>query len=154
MIAKSGSVLRRAFFAWVLIILAESVNGTFRTMVLVPRSGEAEARRIGFVIALGLIFAISTAFSDRMALRSVADHLAVGALWVMLTFAFEATLALFVAQIGLTKFLSEYDPTQGGLMSFGMFFLLIAPLLGSAASRALGRGVSDDEATLGSHRAP
>lgn len=154
MIERSGSFLRRAISAWVLIILVESANGTFRTVLLVPRLGETEAHRVGFVTALGLIFAISAALADRLALRSVADHLAVGALWVMLTFAFEAMLALFVAQIGLTKFLSEYDPTQGGLMSFGMVFLLIAPLLGSAASRALGSGISDDEAKSGSHRAP
>ncbi|HMY75638.1 MAG TPA: hypothetical protein PLQ88_27705, partial [Blastocatellia bacterium] len=55
--------------------------------------------------------------------------LAVGALWVLLTVAFEFGLGRFVLGYSWTRLLEDYNLARGGLMGLGLVFLLFAPLL-------------------------
>lgn len=122
----------RALAAWVAITVVESLHGTMRQLYIAPRIGDLPARQLGVFVGSALIFVVAYAFSRAIAARTLRQQLAVGAVWVVLTAAFEFALG---AALGLTRerMLADYDLSQGGLMLFGMLFLLLAPMLAAKA---------------------
>jgi hypothetical protein len=126
----------RALLVWLVIIAAESVNGTLRTLYLAPVIGDFPARRVGVFVAIAVIFAITLAFSRWMAARTRAQLLGIGVLWVVLTVIFEFALGRGVLHYEWSRLLSDYDLSQGGLMLFGLLALAFTPLL---AARVRGR---------------
>ena len=115
---------------WCLIAAAESVNGSLRELWLKPWLGPTLAKQAGFASATVLVLAIAWLFAPWLGATSTRAQLQVGALWVVLTFAFEGLLAISLG-LSLDGFLADYDPTRGGLMSFGLLVLLFAPKVGA-----------------------
>jgi hypothetical protein len=121
--------LGRAFLIWLVIILAESIHGTLRQMFLAPLVGDFPARRIAFFIGMLLIFLIAYLFIRWIDAPSPGALLAVGLLWMILTASFEFGLGRFVLSYSWERIFEDYDLTRGGLMGFGLLFMLFAPLL-------------------------
>lgn len=115
---------------WCLIIASESVNGSMRELYLKPWLGAATAKQIGLATATAIVVFIAWLFAPWLRATSTRAQLHVGATWVVLTFAFEALLALGLG-LSLGAFLADYDPTRGGLMLLGLLVLLIAPKAGA-----------------------
>jgi hypothetical protein len=119
----------RALLVWLVIIAAESVNGTLRTLYLAPVIGDFPARRVGVLIAVAIIFAITLAFIRWMGARTRAQLLGVGVMWVVLTVVFEFALGRGVFHYDWSRILSDYDLSRGGLMVFGLLAMVFTPLL-------------------------
>jgi hypothetical protein len=122
-------MLRRGFVVWIGIILAETVHGTVRVSLLEPHIGVSMARQIAFCTGVGIILAIAVAFIRWIRATGFSKLLAVGGLWASLTFGFESLLGRYVMDYSWERIFAEYDPRKGGLMSIGMIFLTLAPLL-------------------------
>jgi hypothetical protein len=118
----------RALVAWFLIIVAETIHGVLRQLLLVPVVGDLRARQLGVLIGSLIIFAIAWALARWIDARSLRAQLAVGGVWVLLTVCFEYTLGRL---LGLTteRILADYDVARGGFMLFGLAFMLLAPAL-------------------------
>jgi len=58
----------------------------------------------------------------------------VGVLWVVLTLIFEFTLGYFFGY-SLERILSDYNIAKGGVMVFGILFMLFSPALAARARR-------------------
>ena len=122
---------RRGVALWCLIITSESVNGLLRELYLKPWLGTNVAKPISFAIATVLILLIAWLFAPWLGATTTRAQLKVGALWLVLTFAFEAMLA-YALGLSPDAFLAEYDLTRGGLMLPGMLILLFAPRIGAS----------------------
>jgi hypothetical protein len=122
--------LLRGFAVWLVIIAAETVHGILREALLAPLVGGFTARRIAFFIGLGLIFAVSLIFIRWINARTLGQLVAVGVIWMILTLSFELGLGLILG-FSRERILEDYDISRGGLMAFGMLFLIIAPLIAS-----------------------
>lgn len=59
----------------------------------------------------------------------VGELLGVGALWTVLTFFFEVLIGLYGRGYSWGRILAEYDLFDGGLMSIGLAFMLVCPLV-------------------------
>jgi hypothetical protein len=118
----------RAGVAWLAIIGAETVHGILRQLFLAPLVGDLPARQIGVAVGSVLIFAVGWSLSRWMGARTVPTQLAVGTVWVVLTLGFEAALG---GLLGLSRerMLEDYDLAAGGLMGFGLLFMLLTPWL-------------------------
>jgi hypothetical protein len=127
--------LKRALSYWLLIITAESVSGTLRRLFLLPAVGGLKAHQIGVAAGCVIIFTGAWLFAGRTGLSSRSGLLLTGALWVVLTTIFEFGLGMLVGYSG-ERMLADYDLSKGGLMGFGLTFMLFAPLL---AARIRGR---------------
>lgn len=125
-----------AFATWLLIIIAESVHGVMRRIFLVPVLGDGPSRQVGVMIGSAIILAIACAGIRWIGARSLADQLKVGLLWVGLTVAFEFGLGYLLGYT-MARMLSDYDPRAGGLMGFGLVFMLLSPAL-AAKLRGMG----------------
>ena len=126
----------RALLAWLVIIVAESVHGTLRTLYLAPAIGDFPARRVGVFIGTALVFVIALAFTRWIGAQSRGQLLEIGALWVALTVAFEVGLGRAVLHFDWARILADYDLSRGGLMGFGLLAMFFMPLL---AARIRGR---------------
>jgi hypothetical protein len=119
----------KALAVWLAIIFAESVHGTLRTLYLAPLVGDVNARRAGVLIGSGLIVAIALAFARWLGDLPRRQLFAIGAVWVVLTVAFEIVLGRAVLHASWEQILSDYDITQGGLMVVGLLVLWCSPWL-------------------------
>jgi hypothetical protein len=129
----------RAVIVWMLIMAAETIHGALREVFIAPVIGGLRARQVGVLIGSALIFVIAWLTSRWMGVVTRAGLLKVGAAWVALTLCFEMALG---SAIGLdwNRIASDYDPARGGLMSFGLAFMLFAPLI---AARLRSRSAGD-----------
>lgn len=123
----------RAIAVWMLIVIAESIHGTIRQLFIAPVIGDMSAHQVGVFIGSVLILLISWLTSRWLGAKSLKDQLRIGALWVVLIVIFEISLG---TALGYTRerMLSDYNLAQGGLMGFGLVFMLFAPALGAKLS--------------------
>jgi hypothetical protein len=129
--------LRKAISIWLLIVFAESVNGTIREFFIAPAIGDRSTRQIGFVVGSALILFIAWLTAPWLRAETFKAQLKVGGLWLMLIVAFEFGLG-YARGFSGERMLSDYNLAQGGLMSFGLVILLLAPAFG-ARLRTKGR---------------
>jgi hypothetical protein len=118
----------RAVAIWFLIALAKSVHGTIRRLFIAPVMGDLSARQIGVLTGSTIIFLISWLSIRWIGARKFTYQLEVGALWVVLTDLFEVGLGLALGY-PQARILSDYNVAQGGLMGFGLLFMLFVPSL-------------------------
>jgi hypothetical protein len=122
-------IFLRAFAIWLLFIVAESVNGTIRELWLVPALGDVRAHQVGFVSGSILILTIATVFIRWLHPSRILELLQVGLLWLVLTLGFEIGLGRLILGYSWNRIAADYNPSQGGLMAFGLLLLLVAPAI-------------------------
>lgn len=117
------------------IILIETVNGTIREIFIAPALGDLHARQLGIPVACVIVFLIAWATIRWMGAVTRQLQLMVGLWWAALTLAFEITLGRATG-MSWSRIFSDYDPTRGGFMVFGLAFMVFAPLLAAKLRRA------------------
>ncbi len=133
-------VFLKGIGVWLVIILAETLHGTARTLWLTPLIGDFPARQVSFFTGVGLILAIAT-FFVRWLHASHSQVLKIGALWAILTLAFEIGLGRFILGYSWERVLSDYNLSQGGLMAIGLVILTFAPLIAEKLNRTINKAI-------------
>ena len=123
----------RALAVLLVIIFAESVHGTLRQLFLAPLIGDFAARRIAFFVAVLLIFLITYFFIRWISAPNVKSLFAVGLMWMILMTLFEFGLGIIVMNYSWERMFEDYDVSRGGLMAFGLLFMVFAPWLAAKA---------------------
>ncbi len=121
--------LARGLAVWLVIMLAESVHGSLRQIFLAPAIGDFTARRIAFFTGMLLIFAVAYLLIRWIAAPSTPTLFAVGGMWAALTLAFEFGIGYFAFGYTRERMLEDYDVSRGGLMGFGIVYMVFAPYL-------------------------
>ncbi len=123
------SLLRRAFLVWLLIAAAEVIQGILRVRFLNRRVGDHRARQVAVGTGCALIFGITWATLPWVAASTLGELLVVGLLWFCLMLAFDLFFGRIVFHAPWARIAADFDPRRGGLLAFGMLFILAAPLL-------------------------
>jgi hypothetical protein len=118
-------VILRALLVWLLIVAAESVQGTLRRMLFDP-DVEFVVRQVSVLTGALIIFAITWACIRWLRIRSAAGALGVGVLWVVLTLAFEILIGRALG-LSWARIASDYDLLHGGLMPLGLLAMALTP---------------------------
>lgn len=126
---NQGMIFLKSIIVWLMFIVAESLNGTVRTLLLVPSLGDFWAHQISFFIGSILVVAIATIFVKWLYASRVSQLLSIGVLWMLLTLAFEIALGRFILDYSWERIASDYNLLHGGLMPIGLFLLTLAPLI-------------------------
>lgn len=129
----------RSVGIWLIFIVVESLNGTIRTLWLVPLLGELRAHQVSFVTGSLIILTISTIFVRWLTISNFLQAISIGVLWMLLTVVFEVGLGRFAFGYSWSQIATDYDLSQGRLMSIGLALLVLAPLIAAKI-----RGVSID----------
>jgi hypothetical protein len=122
---------------WLLFIATESLNGTIRTLWLVPFLEDPLAHHISFVTGAFIVLAIATLFIRWLHVSRFSQLLGVGVLWSSLTLGFEIVLGRIVLGYSWGQIATDYNLMQGGLMAFGLVWLAASPLLAAKIREVL-----------------
>ncbi len=125
----------RALLIWFVIIAAETIHGTIRTVVLVPWIGDLRARQLCVFTGSIIIFTLAAVFS-RWLRATAYQQIAVGILWAILTVLFEIVLGRLILKVSWDRIVQDYDLTRGGLMGFGLLFMALTPWLAARVRSA------------------
>ncbi len=123
------ALLLRAALVWLLIAIAEVLQGMARIKFLNRRVGDHRARQVGVGTGCALIFAIAWFSHPWIGTTSSSHQLAVGLLWLALMLTFDVGFGRLVFRVSWTRIAADFDPRRGGLLGFGMLFLAVTPLL-------------------------
>ena len=122
-------ILLRALAVWLIIISAETLHGILRGLFLAPAVGEVRANQIGMPVGALIILVITLLLVRWIRAVEVKELLGIGALWTVLTFIFEVLIGLYGRGYSWGRILAEYNMFDGGLMSIGLAFMLVCPLV-------------------------
>jgi hypothetical protein len=134
--SESPGYLVRGFLIWLLIVFAESVSGTLRRLLLEPAVGDFPARRIGFFIGMVLIFLIALLFVKWIKAPSITGLFRIGLMWMLMTACFEIGLG-WILGYSRERIFEDYDVRSGGIMAFGLLFMVFAPTLAAKLRRSV-----------------
>jgi hypothetical protein len=118
----------RALAVWFVIILAESVHGTLRTIFVQPVLGDLRARQVAFFVGCALILGIAWLFVRWMDLGHYRHYLFAGLMWAALTLVFEVGLGTALGY-SRERILEDYDLLNGGLMGLGLILMAFSPMI-------------------------
>lgn len=99
----------RSMAIWLIFIIVESLNGTIRTLWLVPLVGELRAHQISFAVGSLLILTIATIFVRWLNISSYSQSIGIGFLWMLLTVGFEVGLGRFTFGYTWAQIAADYD---------------------------------------------
>jgi len=128
-------MLLRALALWLVIIALETMHGIARVALFEPQVGDFRARQLA--VFTGSLLILTVAWFGVRWLRpaSARQALAVGALWVALTFPFELALGRLVMKLPWERLAQDYDLSRGGLLGLGLVVMLLAPWLAARRQR-------------------
>ncbi|MFB6153442.1 MAG: hypothetical protein ABEJ27_04235 [Halodesulfurarchaeum sp.] len=104
-------------------------NGAFRETVLTPCLGERRGHLLSTGMLVALILLVSAVFFRSVAVQySLAERLAIGAIWVVLTVGFEFLVG-YLEGTPVEATLAQYDVFAGQVWILVPLTLFLAPLL-------------------------
>jgi hypothetical protein len=119
----------RAVAVWLLLMAAEVVHGTARTLWLAPHVGDFRARQVAVFSGSLLILLIASLTIRWIRVRGLSALVSIGILWVALTLAFEITLGRLALGYSWKRLASDYDLREGGLLPIGLLVMAMSPWL-------------------------
>jgi hypothetical protein len=124
----SGIVVR-SLAVWLVLICVEVLHGIARGIFLVPHVGGFRSNQIGVLTGSVIILAVALLFVRWIGALRTSTLLAVGVLWLGLTVGFEILFGRFVMGASWERLAADYNVVEGGLLPFGLLFLLLSPLV-------------------------
>ncbi len=115
--------------AWLAILLLAVANGALREALLVPNLPKPIAYVASGAILSGCVLAVAFALAPWMDLRGTRRCLAVGALWLGLTLAFEFGFGGIVQRQSWNDMLAQYTLRDGNLWPIVLAITFFAPLI-------------------------
>jgi len=122
-------MLARAGIVWILIAVTEVIHGYLRVRFLNRRVGDRRARQIAVGTGSLLILGLTALTLPWVGPTTPREALAVGGLWLALMLGFEFAFGRLVFHASWERLRADFDWQRGGLLSFGMMVLFLAPLL-------------------------
>ena len=129
--------LVRGVAVWFVLTGAEFAHGIARALWLVPLVGDFRSRQIGVFTGTIINLTVAALFIRWIHPMRLADAVAVGITWLVLTLTFEITFGRLVMQASWPRIGSDYDLAHGGLLPIGLVLLSLAPLIAARVRRVL-----------------
>lgn len=132
---------------WLVFLLIAFLLGTVRELLITPWIGQRDGRIIGTVVTTAAMLAVMAVFVRRVrGSRQAGDFWLIGAMWMVMTVAFELLFFHFVAGEPWHRVLADYNILRGRTWVLIPLLLLLGPpilrqlMIGSDATRDRPRG--------------
>ncbi len=119
--------MARGLLVFIGIMAAETVHGVLRGLFLVPRVGEEMASWLGWPVGMGIVLLISYLSIGWTGLRARKELLRLGAVWAVLTVAFEVMIGS-LRGMGAAELLAALNPLTGTI-AYSAAVMLFVPLI-------------------------
>jgi hypothetical protein len=121
---------------WLVFVVLAIGNGWLRETLLISRLGTSTAHVVSTVILCGLIAGAAWAAIPWLAPTGQSEAWTLGALWLVLTLAFEFGFGHFVAHKAWSELAADYNLLAGRVWVLVPITVLLAPIVA-----ARGRGL-------------
>lgn len=125
----------RSVAVWLMVMGAEIAHGILRTLFLVPIVGEFRSNQLGVFSGSVIIVVIACLTVRWIGATTTSGLLMTGAIWLVLTVAFEFLFGRFVAGLTWDQLLAGYDVLHGGMMPIGLVILFFSPMIAAKRFR-------------------
>ena len=122
-------MLLRAFLIWLILIPIAILNGMVREVLFAPRWGEKIGHWLSTLTLCVAILVVAKLAIDWIHPPNAAAAWMVGAVWLVLTLAFEFLAGHFIFNQPWKKLLADYDLRRGRIWLAVLITTLIAPVL-------------------------
>jgi len=122
-------MLTRAVLSWLVILLLAVLNGALRQGLLIPRIGERAGHIVSTLLLSAIILGTTWLLLPWIETASARDAWIIGALWVVLTIAFEFLGGHYLFGDSWEQLLAEYNLAQGRIWILILMTTLLAPVL-------------------------
>ena len=119
--------MARGLLIWLLIMVAETVHGVLRGLLVVPRIGASAAERIGWPVGALLVLAIAVLGIRWIGIDTRRGLLGLGAAWAVLTACYEIAIAL-LRGLNAAAVVDALNPLSGSV-AWSAALMLLAPLV-------------------------
>lgn len=119
----------RAVGVWFLFLIIAVINGGLRDAAIAPLVGERTAHITGSIVFALIIFFITLGLIRFIGVKSTADSLLVGALWLVMTVAFEFLFFHYVMEKPWDILLADYNILKGRLWLIVLMSTLLSPVI-------------------------
>lgn len=126
----TDDVVLRVLSLCVVLACTETLHGIARTVLLVPRLGKARALRLSAFTGSLLALLVCLVLVPPIGLAGSGQHLALGLVLAAFMAAFDLAIGRWLMRKPWAKLWPDFDPRTGNYLSFGLAFLVVAPLLG------------------------
>jgi hypothetical protein len=123
------SIWARSLAVWFVMLVIASFNGAFREMVLIPALGGTLGRAISTLLLSAFVILLTWSTVRWMGIRSTIDAWFVGALWVVLTSAFEFLGGHYLFGKSWDELLTDYNISRGRIWVVVLITTAVAPRL-------------------------
>lgn len=119
-------MIGRALLAWLVILVAGNVNGLVRAVFLRPLLGTPWTLVTSGLLLIAIVLVVTWVFVRRVPMPP-RTALGVGALWLVLTLAFELGFGRLVSHRSWEEIVAAYRFTDGNLWPVVLGVVLFAP---------------------------
>ena len=123
------SLAIRGVVVWFLLLLAAVFNGAVRQAWLVSALGEQAGHLVSTVMLSVLIFAVGWLMSGWLDMASASEAWLLGAIWLVLTIAFEFLGGHFLFGAAWSKLLADYNLTHGRIWILVLIVTAMTPTI-------------------------
>jgi hypothetical protein len=116
--------------AWFVLAVLAILNGLLRNATYSRPLGEYAGHVLGSLIFIVVVFAVTYAFLRLVRIDyGLGDLLLVGAMWVVMTVAFEFLFGHYAAGHPWSRLLADYNLLRGRVWALVLFGVFLAPLI-------------------------
>jgi hypothetical protein len=121
-------MIGRSLAVWCLLVVLAVLNGGIRNTWLSPLLGDTVGRAISSLMLSGLILLATWLTIGWIGPRTAGQALAVGAIWLGLTLAFEFGAGHYAFGKSWGELLADYDLSRGRIWILVLIVTLVAPV--------------------------
>jgi len=134
-------VIWRALAIWLVILLFANLNGAFREALLIRPMGPVAGRALSTILLSAIVFLITWLTIRWIGPETPGQAIGIGALWLVLTLAFEFLVGHYLFRQPWPALLEDYDLSRGRIWVLALLVVLTAPWV-TAYLRGLLRSAS------------
>jgi hypothetical protein len=121
-------MLIKIFLGFLLIALAETLNGIFRVRVLHKKLGAKTARLVSFILGSLIIFLINIILLPWINPKTISEAFFIGFVWMSLMIVYDLYVGRVLFKLSWDKILEDFNIFKGNLLALGMMLILFLPL--------------------------
>lgn len=122
-------MITRALLAWLALLLFAILNGALRQAILIPYFGERAGQIVSTLLLSAIILGAAWVLLPWIHPRTGRDAWIVGALWLVLTVAFEFLGGHYLFGDPWEELLAAYNLAQGQIWVLVLITTLVAPVV-------------------------
>jgi hypothetical protein len=130
-----GGMILKYAAAWLLMPIIGIINGTIRQYGYTKALGELRAHQVSTLTGLVLFGLYIWALTLLWKIRSSAEAIAIGLIWLILTVSFEFLFGHYVMKHRWSRLLHDYNIFEGRLWVLVLVWITAAPYLFYRLSR-------------------